>query len=138
MNDKNQAYEGVCVELAGHARPLLLLRPLMKQTGFPKGEPDSLYHRDSLWISSYHIQNSFQSNITYITHVTTPHGFIYYIIQKDYIRISEYKPLGLKENKQKAETISSLLGNLRLHESSPQAARSVAQAILNSFFHRLG
>ena len=40
----------------------------MKQTGFLKGEPDSLYRCDSLWISSYHIQNPFQSNITDITH----------------------------------------------------------------------
>ena len=36
----------------------------MKRTGFPKGEPDSLYRRDSPWISSYHIQNSFQLHIT--------------------------------------------------------------------------
>jgi hypothetical protein len=41
----------------------------MKQTGFPKGEPDTLYHRDSPWISSYHIHNSFQLNITDITHI---------------------------------------------------------------------
>ena len=95
----------------------------MKQTGFLKGEPDSLYRCDSLWISSYHIQNPFQSNITDITHVTTSHGFIYYIIRRIVLRILEYKPLGLKENKQKAETISSLLGKLHLHESSPQAAR---------------
>src|SRR6185312_15211079 len=47
---------------------------------------------------------------------------------------SEYMPLGLKENKQKAETISNLLGKLLLHESSPQAARSVARAILHIFF----
>ena len=32
---------------------------LVKQTEFPKGEPDSLYRRDSPWISSYHIQNPF-------------------------------------------------------------------------------
>ena len=67
---------------------------------------------------------------TYLT-FTTSHGFIYYIIQ---LRISEYKPLGLKENNQKAETISSLLGKLHLHESSPQAARSVARAILHIIF----
>ena len=54
---------------------------------------------------------------------TTSHGFIYYTIQMIVIRVSEYKPLGLKENKQKAETVSSLLGRLHLHESSPQAAR---------------
>ena len=35
----------------------------VKRTGFPKGEPDSLYHRDSYWINSYHIQNSFQLHI---------------------------------------------------------------------------
>ena len=41
----------------------------VKQTGFPRGEPDSLYRRDSPWISSYHIQNSFQSKIIDISHV---------------------------------------------------------------------
>ena len=72
---------------------------------------------------------------TYLT-FTTSQGFIYYIIQRIVIRISEYKPLGLKENKQKAETISNLLGNFifsNLLDPSPQAARSVARAILNSF-----
>ena len=54
---------------------------------------------------------------------TTSHEFNYYIIRRIVLRISEYKPLGLKENKQKEETISSLLGRLHLHESSPQAAR---------------
>jgi hypothetical protein len=44
-------------------------RGMVKLTGFPKGEPDSLYYRDSPWISIYHIQNLFQSNITDITHV---------------------------------------------------------------------
>ena len=39
---------------------------LMKRTRFPKGEPDSLYRRDSPWISSYHIKNSFQLHITVI------------------------------------------------------------------------
>ena len=41
----------------------------LKLTGFPKGEPDSLYRRDSPWISSYHIHNPFQSNITDISHI---------------------------------------------------------------------
>jgi len=50
------------------------------------------------------------------------------------LRISEYKSLGLKEIKQKVEVISSLLGKLHLHESSPQAARSVARAIPHIFF----
>ena len=64
---------------------------------------------------------------------TTSHGFIYYITQRIVIRISEYKPLGLKENKQKAETISSLLANfvfMNLLDPSPQAARSVARPSL--------
>ena len=71
---------------------------------------------------------------------TTSHGFNYYIIQRIVIRISKYKPLGLKENKQKAETISSLLGKLHHHESSPQAVRGVARAILHVFFlcHSVG
>ena len=91
---------------------------LLKQTGFPKGEPDPLYRRDSPWISSYHIQNSFQLNITDITHVYNITWVYLLHNQKDCNTNSEYKPLGLKENKQKAETISSLLGKLRLHESS--------------------
>ena len=33
----------------------------VKQPGFSKEEPESLYRRDSPWISSYHIQNSFQA-----------------------------------------------------------------------------
>ena len=41
----------------------------LKHTGFLKGEPEPLYRRDSLWISSYHIQNPFHLNITDITHV---------------------------------------------------------------------
>ena len=39
-----------------------------------------------------------------------------------------------KRKQQKAKTISSLLGKLYLHKSSPQAARSVARAILHIFF----
>ena len=82
--------------------------------------------------------------ITYRTHFnrisqtylifTTSHVFIYYIIQRVVIQISEYKPFGLKENKLKAETISSLLSKLDLHEFSPQATRTVARAILHIFF----
>ena len=70
---------------------------------------------------------------TYLT-FTTSHGFIYYIIQRIVLRISEYKPLGLKENKQKAETISNLLGNFifsNLLDPPPQTARSVARVILH-------
>ena len=110
----------------------------LKRTGFPKGEPDSLYRRDSPWISSYHIQNSFQLDITAISHVKSLHGFIYYIIQRIVIRVSEYKPLGLKGNQQKAEEVASLLGKLHLLGSSPQVARSVARAVLNFILRRLG
>ena len=46
------------------------------------------------------------------------------------VRTSEYKPLGLKENKQKSEVVANLLDILRLDVSSPQAARSVARTIL--------
>ena len=106
---------------------------LLKLTGFPKGEPDSLCCRDSPWISSYHIQIPFHLNITDITHVYKI-TWVYYIIRRIILRIPEYKPLGLKENKQKAETISSLLGKLLLHEFSPQAARWVARAFLHIFF----
>ena len=38
------------------------------------------------------------------------------------VRNTEYKPLGLKENKQKSEAVAVLLGILRLDDSSPQAA----------------
>ena len=34
---------------------------------------------------------------------------------------SEYKPLGLKENKQKSEAVASLLGIHRLEVFTPQA-----------------
>jgi len=80
------------------------------------------------------MQNSFQSNITDIAHIYNITWFIYYIIQRIVIRISEYKPLGIKETKRKVETISSLLGKHHPHESYPQAARSVARAILHIFF----
>jgi hypothetical protein len=39
-------------------------RAALKQPRFSRGEPKSLYHRDSLWISSYHIHNSFQLDAT--------------------------------------------------------------------------
>ena len=111
----------------------------MKRPGFSKEEPKSLYRRDSPWISRYQIQNSFQLDITYISHVKTLHGFIYYIIQRIVIRIFEYKPLGLKGNQaEKAEAVASLVGILHLLISSPQVARSVAWAVLNFFFCRLG
>ena len=51
---------------------------------------------------------------------------------------SEYKPLGLKESKQKSEAIASLLGILLLEVSPPQANLSVARAILNFFLRHLG
>ena len=38
----------------------------VKRTGLSNGQPDSLYRRDSPWISSYYIQNSFQLHITVI------------------------------------------------------------------------
>ena len=101
----------------------------LKRTGFPKGEPDSLYRHDSPWISSYHIQNPFHLNITDITHVYNI-TWVYLLHNPKDCNTNQYKPLGLKENNQKAETISSLLGKRHLHESSPQAARSVARAIL--------
>ena len=41
----------------------------MKRTGFLKGEPDSLYHRNNPSISRYHIQNSFQLHITNVPDV---------------------------------------------------------------------
>ena len=46
------------------------------------------------------------------------------------VRKSEYKPLGLMENKQKSEAVAILLGTLCLDVFPPQAARSVARTIL--------
>ena len=98
-----------------------------------RGNPTS-YRRDSFGsVAIIYIAYFNRISQTYLT-FTTPHGFIYYIIRMIVLRNSEYKPLGLKENKQKVETISSLLSKLHLHESSPQAARSVARAILHIFF----
>ena len=53
----------------------------MKRTGFPYGQPDSLYHRDSPWISRYHIQNTSQEVIIVILSIHCIQGFNYYIIQ---------------------------------------------------------
>ena len=108
----------------------------MKRPGFSRGEPEFLYRRDSPWISSYHIQNSFQLDITDIQHQKSLHRFIYYITLWVVVRKSEYKPLGLKESKQKSKAVAILLGKLHLDASSPQAARSVARTIL-SFILRL-
>ena len=53
----------------------------MKRTGFPYRQPDSLYHRDSPWISRYHIQNTSQEVIIVILSIHCIQGFNYYIIQ---------------------------------------------------------
>jgi len=58
----------------------------MKRTGLSNGQPDSLYRRDSPWISSYHIQNSFQLHITVILRDKTQQKFNYYIIQRIVVR----------------------------------------------------
>ena len=72
---------------------------VVKRPGFPNGEPESLYRHDSPWISSYHIQNSFQLDITDIQRWKSLHGFNYYITGRVVVRKSEYKPLGLTGNK---------------------------------------
>ena len=51
------------------------------------------------------------------------------------VRKSEYKSLGLKENKQKSGAVANLLGILRLDVSSSQAAWSVARTVLNFLLH---
>ena len=56
----------------------------VKQTGFPKGKPDSLYRRDSPWISSYHIQISFQLSVTDISRVYNITWVYLLHNQKDY------------------------------------------------------
>jgi len=58
----------------------------MKRTGLSNGQPDSLYRRNSLWISSYHIQNSFQLHIIVILRDKTQQKFNYYIIQRIVVR----------------------------------------------------
>ena len=47
----------------------------LKRTGFPKGQPDSLYRRDSPWISRYHIQNSFQA-VNIVIPAITEHSWV--------------------------------------------------------------
>ena len=110
----------------------------MKQTGFPKGESDSLYLRDSPWISSYHIQNSFQSNIIDISHVYNITWIYELHNPKDSNTNLRVQAPWAKRKQTEIETISSLLGKFHLHESSPQAARSVARAVLNFILRRLG
>ena len=54
-----------------------------EMTRFPNGEPEFLYRRDSPWISSYHIQNSFQAvNQFILTYNRFKHGFNYYKIRR--------------------------------------------------------
>ena len=61
----------------------------LNRTKFPKGEPNSLYHRDILWISSYRMQNSFQLRIIDIHRIKSPHKFNYYTIHRIVLRVSE-------------------------------------------------
>ena len=59
---------------------------MMKRTGLSNGQPDTLYRRDSPWISSYHIQNSFQLHIIVTLHDKIQQMFNYYIIQRIVVR----------------------------------------------------
>ena len=115
-------------------RELSLLAPqLLKRTGFLKREPDSLYRRDSPWIGSYHLQNSFQLHISVILQDKTPQGFNYYIIQQIVVQILLiYKPIGLKGNKQKAEAVARLLGILHLDFLPPQSNLSKTWTVCSS------
>ena len=47
-------------------------------------------------------------------------------------------PWAKRKTDRKAETVASLLGKLHLFGSSPQAAQSVARAVLNFILRRLG
>ena len=112
---------------------------ILKRTGSPKREPDSLYCRDSPWInspwiSSYHIQNSFQLNITDITHVYNITWIYLLHNPTDCNTNLRVQAPWAKRKQTEIETISSLLGKFHLHESSPQAARSVAWAIPHILF----
>jgi len=130
----NLATHVICMDNLGSRSNRNIVTQL-KRPGFPEEEPKSLYHRDSSWISSSHIENLFQLDITDIQHWKSLHGFNNYIIQRIVIRNSEYKPLGLKTNKQESEAVASLLGILRLDVSTPQEKKSsVAQTVL-SFTH---
>ena len=95
----------------------------MKQTGFPKGEPDPLYHRDIPWISSYHIQNSFQLNITDITHVYNITWVYLLHNPKDCITNLRVQAPWAKRKQTESRNDIYSSGQLRLPESSPQAAR---------------
>ena len=106
-----------------------------QRPGFPNSQPESLYRRDSPWISSYHIQNSFQLDITDIYHWKLLHGFIYYITQRVVVRKSEYKPLGLKGSKQEMVAVASLRAFLHLELHLHRQNLSVARASKFQLYH---
>ena len=88
------------------------VEPPLKWTGFPKGQPDSLYHRDSPWISRYHIQNLFQS-VNIVIPAITEHWWVLIITAFGItILISEYKPAGLIAMQTESETVAKLQAGL--------------------------
>ena len=107
----------------------------LKWPEFPKGESESLYRRDSPWISNYHIQNSFQLDITDIQHWKSLHGFIYYITQRVVVRKSESKPLGLKGSKQEMVAVASLRAFLHLELHLYRQNLSIARASKLQLYH---
>ena len=63
----NLATHVICMDNLGSRSNRNIVTQL-KRLGFPEEEPKSLYHRDSSWISSSHIENLFQLDITDIQH----------------------------------------------------------------------
>ena len=90
----HQSSENTILLLIAHIWLLGIWPFYLKRPGFLEGEPESLYHRDSTWISSYHIQNSFQLDITDIQWWKPLHGFNYYITQRVVVWNQSTSPLG--------------------------------------------
>ena len=72
----------------------------MKRTGFPRGQPDSLYQSIS------HTEYISGSNHNHTIDKQYIHGFNYYIIRGYAVRISEYKPVGLNAKQTESVVIT--------------------------------
>ena len=107
----------------------------MKRPGFSNEEPESLYHCDSPWISSYHIQNSFQAvNQFILTYNRFKHGFNYYKIRRicstDLLQAHWAKWI-----KQKTEAVAGLQAILLLELQLHRQHLSVARASKLQSYH---
>ena len=103
----------------------------LKRTGFPKGEPDSLYRHNSPCISSYHIQNSIQLHISSIL-IDKVITRVYLLYNPKDCDTSDWvqDPWAKKETIRTAEAVANLLG---IFISSTQLHRQLWPSFTTSF-----